>query len=319
MFNIKQFNLRKILITNYSDFIQAFFETDFSKKTKDVKKKREYNLKFFKLSKEVKKSLENKTLDQFVVMEKELIKISNKGKRPVIVIDELQALEDVYINGQRELLKELFNFFVSITKESHLCHVIIASSDGYFLNRIYNDSKLTKTSSFLEVDYLNQQDTIEWLSHLKENSSITAYTLSDSQIGTVWKYLGGSAWEISKLLSDLMSFANNNIINDRDLNQIIDQFILINTGKINYYTQLYDNKYELFKHIHELQSEKNEFQIKDKKNLVSKGFYDIPSLVDELNNLVRLNILSFNPITSFYKLQGHSMLFGLKKFIEQQQ
>ncbi|KPA11121.1 ATPase, partial [Candidatus Magnetomorum sp. HK-1] len=89
-FNIKLFNLRKILITNYLDFIQAFFETDYSKSTKDVKKKREYNLKLFKLSKEVKRSLENKTLDPFIVMEKELIKLSNKGKRPVIIIDELQ-------------------------------------------------------------------------------------------------------------------------------------------------------------------------------------------------------------------------------------
>jgi len=38
-------------------------------------------------------------------MEKELLKISRKGKHLVIIIDELQALEDIYINGQRDLLK----------------------------------------------------------------------------------------------------------------------------------------------------------------------------------------------------------------------
>ncbi|ETR68809.1 MAG: hypothetical protein OMM_10151 [Candidatus Magnetoglobus multicellularis str. Araruama] len=108
-FNIKHFNLREMLIANYSDFIQAFFEVDYSR-TADVKQKREYNLKLFKLSKEIKQSLENKTLDPFVVMKKELRKISKKGKKPVIIIDELQALEDIYINGQRDLLKELFNF-----------------------------------------------------------------------------------------------------------------------------------------------------------------------------------------------------------------
>jgi len=37
---------------------------------------------------------------------KELLKISRKGKQPVIIIDEHQALEDIYINGQRDLLKE---------------------------------------------------------------------------------------------------------------------------------------------------------------------------------------------------------------------
>jgi len=73
LFNIKHFNLRKILIGNYSDFIQAFFEIDYSKATSsDLKQKREYNLKVFKLSKEVKQSLEKKILDPFVVMEKEL-------------------------------------------------------------------------------------------------------------------------------------------------------------------------------------------------------------------------------------------------------
>ena len=59
----------------------------------------------------------------------------------MIIIDELQALEGIYMNGQRELLKDLFNFFVAITKESHLCHVIIASSDGYFIQRIYGSSE----------------------------------------------------------------------------------------------------------------------------------------------------------------------------------
>jgi len=121
LFNIKHSNLRKILIANYSDFIQAFFEIDYSKATSsDIKRKREYNLNVFKLSKEVKQSLKNKTLDPFVVMEKELLKIAIKGKQPVIIIDEHQALEDIYINGQRDLLKELFNFFVALTKESHL-------------------------------------------------------------------------------------------------------------------------------------------------------------------------------------------------------
>ena len=48
----------------------------------------------------------------------------------------------IYMNGQRELIKELFNFFVAMTKQSHLCHFLIASADGYFIEKVYNDSKL---------------------------------------------------------------------------------------------------------------------------------------------------------------------------------
>jgi hypothetical protein len=126
-YNVQLFNLRKMLISNYLNFIQAFFEVDLSPSKEDYK----------------------------------------KGKCPIIIIDELQALENIYLNGQRELLKELFNFFVAMTKESHLCHVIISSSDGYFMNTIYEDSKLSKTSEFFEIDYLNEQDTKYWLTHLE--------------------------------------------------------------------------------------------------------------------------------------------------------
>ena len=55
-----------------------------------------------------------------------------KGLRPIIVFDELQNLKkEVYINGdarQRPLVRELFNFFVRITKILHLAHVIVMTS-----------------------------------------------------------------------------------------------------------------------------------------------------------------------------------------------
>ncbi|KPA10700.1 ATP-binding protein [Candidatus Magnetomorum sp. HK-1] len=315
-FNIKHFNLREMLIANYSDFIQAFFETDYSRSTEDVKQKKEYNLKLFKLTKEIKKSLENKTLDPFVVMKKELFKIVKKNKRPIIIIDELQALEDIYINGQRELLKELFNFFVALTKESHLCHVLIASSDGYFMNRIYEDSKLSKTSIFFEVSYLNEKDTKKWLSNLKQESSITDYKFSNSQIETIWKYLGGSMWEISKILSELIPYAKNSRIGDAQLKNEINSLIKINSGRFNVYANLYDNKFEMFKRIYILQKKVDEFQSRDLKPLVSNGFFEIDDLLKELSNLVRLNFLTFNPTSSFYKLQSNSMFYGLKDFIE---
>ncbi len=156
-YDIKHFNLREIFIANYRHFIQAFFGIDYSKSKEDIKEQRQYNLKVFNLTVETLKGLEEKTLDPFAVMKQEMQKVVMQGVRPVIIIDELQALEGIYFNGQRELLKELFNFFVAMTKESHLCHVIIASSDGYFIERIYNDSKLKKTSKFLEVDYLSKE------------------------------------------------------------------------------------------------------------------------------------------------------------------
>ncbi len=119
-------------------------------------------------------------------------------------IDELQALKGIYINGQRELLKELFNFFVAMTNKSHLCHVLIASSDGFFIERIYNDSKLKKTSRFMEVAYLSKKDVTGWLSNLERESAIKGYTLTPEQIERAWQTFGGSCWEISRFLGDIL-------------------------------------------------------------------------------------------------------------------
>jgi len=47
------------------------------------------------------------------------------------------------------------------------------------MSRIYNDSKLTKTSDFFEINYLTQQDIRYWLTHLEQDSGITAFTLTD--------------------------------------------------------------------------------------------------------------------------------------------
>jgi AAA+ ATPase superfamily predicted ATPase len=315
-FNIKHFNLRKMLIASYSDFIQSFFEVDYSKASSDVKQKREYNLKVFKLSKEIKKSLENKTLDPFVVMEKELIKIFKKGKRPIIIIDELQALEDIYINGQRDLLKELFNFFVAMTKESHLCHIIIASSDGYFMNRLYNDSKLSKTSAFFEVNYLPKEDVIYWLTHLKQESGLTAYELNDEQIEIIWKYLGGSMFEISYVLGELIPKAKKNVLPTKDIKNEINRLITMNCGKFEHYVKLHKHKFQLFKTIQNILEKNQHFLQRDLYELISGKFYNIDDLSDELKTLVQMNILSFNPTTSTYELQGHVLYYALQQYVQ---
>jgi hypothetical protein len=315
-FELKFFNLRKVLISNYENFIQAFFKKDLSKSKGDIKQKREFNFKVFKLTTEILKGFEAKELDPFDVMFSQLDKTLAKGKRPIIIIDEIQALENVYINGQRELLQELFNFFVSLTKESHLCHVIIASSNGYFINRLYNDSKLTKTAAFYEINYLIKDDIFSWLSDLKKNSLIHSYQLSDQQIKTIWKYLGGSIWEISFLLNELIPYANKKKINNADLMSIIQELITVNQGKYKQYAKINKHKRALLKQILSIQDKHPLFDESHLESLVNDNQFDENTLSDALNNLVKLNILAFNPTTSLYTLQGNTMRYGLEAYVK---
>jgi len=315
-YNIKNFNLRAMLIANYTDFIQAFFEVDYSKSSQEIKQRAEYSLKVFKLSKEVKQSLENKLIDPFVVMKKELQKIVKKGKRPVIIIDELQALEDIYLNGQRELIKELFNFFVAMTKEFHLCHVIIASSDGYFMKRLFEDSKLEKTSRFLGVDYLDETDTKYWLHHIEEESAIKNYTLTTKQIDVIWQYIGGSMFEISRILADLCSSAKNKKVSDDHLDHVINGMITRNRARFTHYARLNRKKIILFREIYKVCLYQNCFNDMHLNVLIENNIFDNTALTEELNKLVQYNFLAFQPAESTYQLQGNSMFYGLKSYVE---
>ncbi|MGE5340423.1 MAG: ATP-binding protein [Candidatus Omnitrophota bacterium] len=98
-----------------------------------------------------------------------------------------------------------FNFSCHAQRKSPGAYfIIIASSDGYFLNTVYNDSRLKKTSTFYKVDYLSKDDVMEWLLNL-EKYSINAYNLTKKDVEKIWDTVGGSMWEIQDILSKLFS------------------------------------------------------------------------------------------------------------------
>ena len=268
-YEIKHFNLREIFIVNYQHFIQTFFTLDYSKSKDDVKERPQYNLNVFKLTVDTLKGLEEKSLDPFAVMKKELQKTANQEMRPVIIIDELQALEGIYLNGQRELLKELFNFFVAMTKESHLCHVIIASSDGYFIKRIYNDSKLKKTSKFLEVDYLSKKNVQSWLNDLAGNSKIEKFTLTDPQKEQIWDMFGGSCWEISSFLGDLLRIARDGFIPDDEFEELLEQKKITMRSMFEDYAGLNEQKTGLLRAINQVNSDQSYIKLRDLAKIVT--------------------------------------------------
>ena len=314
-YDIKHFNLRKLLLMNCESFLRAFFELNPSDQIKET---RQYDLKVFKLSVETIKGLESKDLDPFIVMKRELEKINKKGKRSVIIIDELQALDEIYFNGGRELLNEMFNFFVAMTKESHLCHVVIASSDGYFIERIYQDSKLKKTSEFMEVEYLQQADVMDWLSNLDSYSKIDRFVLSDRQRRAIWDFFGGSCWEISNFLGNLLNIAKNGRILDDEFNGLLEKKLIFFRSMFVEYATIVPEKEQLLFKIAGLITDNpaRGFTFNELRSLVEDDIWSISALRAELNSLVRKNFLSYAPPRAEYALQGRSMELGLDAYVK---
>ncbi len=314
-FSVKLFNLRKVLIVNYEDFLQRFFQLE-EPVSKDTRMMREYSVKVFKLTMETQKKIRARELDPFDVMEAELKALNARGIKPVLIVDELQALDFIYFNGQRELIKELLNFFVAMTKESHLCHILLSSSDGYFIEKLYNDSKLRKTAKLFEVDYLPKEDIVYWLTHLEKESCIRDYVLSTSQIEMIWEHLGGSIWEISALLGDFLRVCRNGVVDDADMADLLERYLRQAQSYFTEYASLDPPRTELLREINRHVQTSGSFQEPALGRLLTEGFYsDKKGVQDEMDHLVRQNFLYYNPTRAEYKLQGRSMEIGLERYV----
>ena len=303
--DVKFLNLRKILTEfednyNYRDFLNVFFGVD-DKKEKTGKFSGEISVGFFKINSEIEKKMKKGQVDPFKVMEQEFIRLKEKGIKPVLIIDELQALDKIYLNNgrDRQLIIELFNFFVAMTKESHLAHIIIASSDGYFLNTVFTDSRLKKASKFYKVDYLDKKDVLEWLLNLEKYSKIKDYTLTGEDIEKIWDTVGGSMWEIQDILTELFNNPIDRVLNlyKRKVKAIIEYYIGADMKK--------EKVLRIF-------LKKETARIRD---FINEGI--TPGEVDQLlQDTVRNNILYFDPTEALYYPQGKSYQWGIKLYFE---
>ena len=302
--DVKFLNLREKLTGNYKDFIRLFFGSsiDYSRSKEDKKVTRKYNVfNFFKLSVEVLKGLESGALDPFEIMKREFIKLTKKGIKPVIIVDELQAIDHIYMfNGKdRQVIIELFNFFAAMTKESHLAHIIIASSDGYFLNTVYTDSRLKKTSEFYKVDYLQKEDVMEWLLNLEKYSKIKDYTLTKEDAEKIWDTVAGSMWEIQHLLNQLL---------DKPIDDVLTLYKKKMKGIIAYYIGADDKSEKMLG----LFLKKDQATMRD---FVNEGL-EKNEVKELLRDMVRNNILYFDPTEAVYYPQSRSYQWGIRLYFK---
>jgi len=135
-FAVNFLDLRGMLIVNFKSFISRFFPKSLRGKAKDVLGGLSMNVGFFGLNIDEETALQE---DPFQVMESKLAKAKKKGIQPVIILDEIQMLKNIYINSERFLLDELFNLFVRLTKVVHLAHIVLLTSDSYFIEEIYKE------------------------------------------------------------------------------------------------------------------------------------------------------------------------------------
>ncbi|AIJ05796.1 ATPase [Methanocaldococcus bathoardescens] len=148
------YNLRKYATYSKEEFLRVFFEKS---DKKYLLNKLELNLGVCKFGIEENFDFKNLCLnDVFAKINESINAVIEDGKKPVLIIDELQKLKNIYFNGNKSLLNELFNLFVSLTKMEHLCHVICLTSDTLFIDEIYRNSTLKNASKYYLIDWLRK-------------------------------------------------------------------------------------------------------------------------------------------------------------------
>jgi len=181
-------NLRGRFITDYEDFLNVLFEIDEEDKGGNVVEYAKSALKdagavsgipipinlFEKIFEK-----KDKSKDMFRYIEQFFVEVS-KTRTPVLIIDELQVIGDLKVDDL--LIYKLFNFFVRLTKEKHLAHVFVATSDSLFLEQVYTEAMLSGRCRYLLVDDFDYETTRAFLKD---------HGFTDSEMAMAWEYCGG--------------------------------------------------------------------------------------------------------------------------------
>ena len=248
---VNYLNLRRIIIRDFKSFLDVFFQKSSTRKAKDIISSIVLNIGFFKVGLEDEEMMRK---NAFKVMEDKLRKANQKGIKPIIIIDEIQNLKSIYMNGEKRLLDELFNFFISLTKETHLAHIVLATSDSYFIEEIYNSAKLSKTSDFYLVNHLEKKDIEDWLGNYSE------YSFTKKEINYIYNYLGGSSWEIKQVLLSLS--------NGDDIKEAVKKRIKLLRGQVNlFYDSLDEAQAKNFKKVSSAIAKKGVYFKKERDGL----------------------------------------------------
>ncbi len=134
---------------------------------------------------------EPEKIDMFHYLERVMDRFASRGKRPVLVFDEMQVLEGELNAAGQPLLARLFNFLVRLTKEKHLCHCLCATSDCLFIEQIYSNARLEGRAKYMLVDDLPKEEAFK---------AYEAFGFEDKEL--VWEYIGGKLGDMVSLFEE---------------------------------------------------------------------------------------------------------------------
>ncbi|WP_457611967.1 ATP-binding protein [Methanocaldococcus sp.] len=283
------YDLRRYATPTKEEFLSIFFEKS---DKKYILNKFEFDLKVFKFGIGKNYDINNKSLnDIFNKIYDGIEEVIKEGKRPVLIIDELQKLKNIYFNGGKSLLNELFNLFVHLTKVRHLCHVICLTSDTLFIEEIYQSSTLENASKYYLIDWLSKEDIKKIL---KEEGFLK------DEIDYCINYLS-LPYEISDLIENKKLGLS--------VEETIRQWINIEKDKLQYLIANIPDEINENKIIEILGKFKNNIKVKNEE-IIKK------ELINEFKFLVNNEILFYDVVNGIIKPTSIKKWYAIKELLK---
>ena len=294
-------DLREIFLSRYDDFIEVLFEeydNNDKSPTEIIKTVIQdipslYGIPIPKNTlNEILKKKSSKNVFRYIT--NVLMDIKKQGKQPILIIDELQKIGDMKINGY--LIYELFNYFVSLTKHKHLCHILCLSSDSLFIEKVYNEAMLEGRCKYLLVDDFDKGISLNFMDFLAKERDIK---LSNEDKELIYSYVGGKPMDINYVIEECKF---------KDLKEILNYLLKEETSKLKkLLIKIKNNKFE------DIDYEKTINAL----SLFKKDYTINEYLIDEDTKefLVKKNFLFLNPIEETLKPQSFLVWNAIKNII----
>jgi len=184
----------------------------------------------------------------------------------------------------------LFNFFIGLTKELHICHVFALSSDSLFIEKVYAEAMLQGRCKYILVDDFNEQTAKKFLEK---------YHINKEEQEIAYNYFGGKPIYLSDVV-------NTKFIG-KDLKKAIEKTLKIRKGQIEeiIYT-LKDEDKEMFKCCTSVLE-----KFKDKDN------FDYLNVTKYVRFLVGKNIIFVNCAEKNIKAQSRINLIAIREILKE--
>ena len=318
------FRLRNI--ANVDNFIKSLFKVEESIKAKSIKEYIKSVARFLVEGKEVIESISSiyagvpisipvpkevlkglfesrenieKVEDVYVYIENLFSEINKHGKMPILVLDELQMLKDISLNGNRPLLKSFFQFLVALTKVEHLAHVFCISSDSLFIEHVYNATDLEGRAKYILVDDFEKKEALEFIDFLLKELLKGKIVLSKKEKEKIYELVGGKPVYLISIINDLKT---------KSLDEVLNYLLQDEKQKIKYFLEDIEEK---------------DIKLYKKVINVFKFFQDKEEIPDSLVKkslkefLVNKNILFLDPIKGILKPQSRLTYHAINRALKE--